>query len=751
MNARPPTPPSSHVRLPAYGLALTCAIHALAFTAAARVLPTVQSSWLALSLAPLAVLHAAVCVLALGRRARALATVWALLSLYSLLWLGTLTALTVGIALYLSELYRALGQTVAGALACVWGLFVLFTLPISAWGLAAARPDWLGRKLVARVGLVLAAGALLVALSLRSLAHAEPVAGTSLSAVTEALAEVARAHRGTAPDRTPRPLAWGEPLPCAEPVERDRATLLVLTLARDGAPLARCLQAGSASSLGSALGKLLEEQAAPDAPVKLDWVRSVQRIPRLHPLVDALSLRPALDGLCSSGRCFAPWQLVARDAFTQNRPFGAVRDASFGVALADLSRALGAHADAPLLRIETASWVADRSALSPLVRLRAPEVPTTPATLERAVAAAGRHILAAQRPDGTFRYLLDPFSGRTDDPPVNLRRQAGTLLALCELLPPQQVGDPAARALAQLRSFERALGPFSVLSDDPRSADLGRSALPLSAFATCRDAVGPHHDDLIGALTRFLLAMQRPDGSFHPELELATRSPRGAHETLYSAGQALLALVKVEQLARDAPSPHLPDRAALSEAVERAMRFYAEDYWPRPLRSLFYLEENWHCLAARAALGSHRNDAYERFCLDYTRFKRRLILEAGPEVSPEHVGGYALADMFPPHSTATAGYGEALAAAIPIARARGLDVSAEQSTLRAVLGFLLRQQWTETSCFACGAEGAGRGGFSESSASPPIRIDYVQHAMAALGHGLRALSLPRPPGPRRSP
>ncbi len=36
---------------------------------------------------------------------------------------------------------------------------------------------------------------------------------------------------------------------------------------------------------------------------------------------------------------------------------------------------------------------------------------------------------------------------------------------------------------------------------------------------------------------------------------------------------------------------------------------------------------------------------------------------------------------------------------------------------------------------------AAVGGFSENSASPVIRIDYVPHAMAAIGHGGRELGL----------
>jgi hypothetical protein len=116
-----------------------------------------------------------------------------------------------------------------------------------------------------------------------------------------------------------------------------------------------------------------------------------------------------------------------------------------------------------------------------------------------------------------------------------------------------------------------------------------------------------------------------------------------------------------------------------------------------------------------------------------------LILAPSPGIDPEHAGGYSLSNMLPPHSTATAGFGEALAAAIPVKIARGVDVGPDRALLGHVLEFVLRQQWTEDVCFACAPGLAAVGGFSETSASPPIRIDYVQHAMAALGHGRAAL------------
>ena len=58
-----------------------------------------------------------------------------------------------------------------------------------------------------------------------------------------------------------------------------------------------------------------------------------------------------------------------------------------------------------------------------------------------------------------------------------------------------------------------------------------------------------------------------------------------------------------------------------------------------------------------------------------------------------------------------------------------------------VIGFLLRNQWRRDDCFACNPKVRIDGGFSEHMASPRIRIDYVQHAWAAMGHGAEAIEL----------
>jgi hypothetical protein len=98
-----------------------------------------------------------------------------------------------------------------------------------------------------------------------------------------------------------------------------------------------------------------------------------------------------------------------------------------------------------------------------------------------------------------------------------------------------------------------------------------------------------------------------------------------------------------------------------------------------------------------------------------------------------------MSPALPVHNTATAGFGEALAAAIAVKRAQGEPTRDDEARLRTVLEFLLASQWQDVSCFACTRDHFVLGGFSEHYAGPMLRIDYVQHAMAALHHGRRAV------------
>jgi hypothetical protein len=179
----------------------------------------------------------------------------------------------------------------------------------------------------------------------------------------------------------------------------------------------------------------------------------------------------------------------------------------------------------------------------------------------------------------------------------------------------------------------------------------------------------------------------------------------------------------------------LPEAATIGDAVERAMNYYSGPYWAGFARDFFWLEENWHCLAARAALDHHRNSDYEQFCVDYMTYKSRVVLDEDSDVAREFWGGYSMGNILTPVNTPAAGFGEGLAAAMAIKQARGEDLSEDRARMRLVIEFLVRQQWHERTCFACTKNRTVLGGFSESMSAPEIRIDFTQHAWAALGHG----------------
>jgi len=402
------------------------------------------------------------------------------------------------------------------------------------------------------------------------------------------------------------------------------------------------------------------------------------------------------------------------------------------------------------VRIETASFVVDDDGgLHALRRLREAAPPLDGPSLQKAKRAAEDYVAAAIGEDGRFEYKRDPFTGVASYRGFSLARQAGTTLVVCEVAEDRERARiVATAALDMLVSTARVHGRLAALAypadKKVRYIGLGDTALATIALLACRDLVGPRFDGDIDRMTRFLLAMQRPDGGFHPKFDLMAGAPVPGPDPLYAVGQAVFALTLLEALvAEDRADVEVGFSAhdEVREAVDRAMTYTAEDYWQGFARDFFWMEENWHCLAARASLGHHRHDGYERFCLDYVQYKKRLILSEDDEVGPDLVGGYGFGNVLLPHNTGSAGFGEAMSAAIAVARARDLDTTDDERVLARALRFLLLHQWNEVNSFACAGPRPVAGAFSEHMGSPVIRIDFVQHALAGMGHGGRVLGL----------
>ncbi|MGK3965457.1 hypothetical protein WMF38_14930 [Sorangium sp. So ce118] len=779
--ASPPLPPRR------WAVGLLSALHAPVFAWAALVLPFRPWTLFALVTAALALLHAATAALSLLPHPLA-PRAFRVASFASLGYLALLSYGLLSSAVYVASLNRGLGSGIAAALLAVWAVVALLTLPFACWGVAstgglpALRRRSSPRAAVAAIASVAVLAALALLLRHRTAkADVLPVPGGAPSGTGAALREALSGFDAlpAAPARAPS-LMTTAPAACAAPPEPGRPTLVVTHLAhlahlaatrepQRADATTRCLQPAPGEDAAAALRGALA--GALRGPLKIDVVSAVQPLGSPGPGLAGLSLRPGLDGLCLAGRCLMPWQLIALDAFNTNAPLAGVPDFRFGVDLAVLRRALGEPAPpgaagpddtalrSGLLRIETLSYAVDRAgALHLLSRIGEPGVQLTEATARQAAAAAQRYILGAQRKDGMFRYIVDPFTGRASFDGFSIARQAGTTLALCELgagpegaPAPAELRTAVQRSLGMLAKLERRAGAgdsvgalFYPADSRGTVANLNPTALSLVAFLSCRDAVSDArgaHDALIGRLARMVLATQRDDGGFAPQLDLARVAPVLGPTQLYEGGQSVLALALLEELAAREPLPELPPAAEVRAAVDRAMDYYANRYWDHFANDFVYMEENWHCLAARAALGRHRRDDYERFCLDYVAFKSRLVLDEESDVAPDLVGGYGFGNVLPPHNTATAGFGEALAAAMAVKAARGEDLARERALMERVLGFLVRQQWSPATCFACSRDVVIEGGFSESMASPRIRIDYAQHAWAALGHGGRELGL----------
>ncbi len=744
--------------LPRWSLTLVCAMHAAAFAWAADALPWREWTPFAIAAAAVATLHALTALLA-ARRARALSPAWRVLSVVSLVFLAWCLWQVIATATYVATLYGSLGRGIAAALGVAVAAVALFTFPVACWGLACTNWPVSTRRL----GLAaLLAGTLAAACLWRSAAEARvlplPTEGASPLALSAAVAANLPGWRRlpTPESAEPPSLDAAGPARCEHPPTGGvrHATLVVRYLAAgtEGVETrTRCLQ-GDAGRLPTALGAFVRA-AALQGPVKIDWIVAARPlVPRGFP-IEGLELRPGLDGVCLAGRCLMPWQLVLGDEFNAVTPLPFVPDFRFGFAAAPVRDALGADLEAGvrgLTGIEVVSLVVDRNGqVHRLRRLREREPALDAGQLARAALAAERHVAGAQRDDGAFRYELDPVTGRTVSGRVSLPRQAGATLAMCELgRDRERVAQVARRSLAMLSRFERRSGDLSglVRKQGETRAGLGQTALPLIAFLACREHVGDQFDGLIARMGRLLLALQRADGGFHPAFDFQRARIAPGPDPLFAEGQAVFALSLLEKRASDAAAEgaaaDFPSHEEVRGAVERAMNYFATDYWDHPLRAFFFIEENWHCLAARASLDHHRNDGYERFCLDYAAFRSRFSLDERSGVSDDFIGGFGFGNLFPPQNVPTAGFGETLAAAMAIKAARGADLTADRRVLERTLRFLVRQQWNEPACFACTRPRRIVGGFSESMSSPSLRIDYAQHAWAAIGHGAPLLHLP---------
>jgi len=370
--------------------------------------------------------------------------------------------------------------------------------------------------------------------------------------------------------------------------------------------------------------------------------------------------------------------------------------------------------------------------------------PVSRETVQRAIDGAAWYLMRATRLDGSFEYRVNPNPAVTVKPRYNMLRHAGSIYAMTMYLAEQEnaaVEDAALQAARYLmnRTVEHVAeeeaedllavwsSPELTNSKKPVQAKLGGAGLGLVALAGLEDVrPGFTRMEDLRALGRFILFMQKPDGSFYSKYIPSTGGGDDSWTSLYYPGEAALGLLMLFELD--------PDRVWL-DAAGGALEFLAlsragQNDVPA---------DHWALLATAKllALAGDRIDAERRARLIAHAVQIcTAILEqqiVGPGYGPVE-GSFNPQGRVTPTATRLEGL---LAARTFLPDGSDLARDVDAAVARGI-AFLLRAQIVE---------GHLAGGFPRAIAPLPdaapkadsfnrrateVRIDYVQHALSAL-------------------
>ncbi len=357
--------------------------------------------------------------------------------------------------------------------------------------------------------------------------------------------------------------------------------------------------------------------------------------------------------------------------------------------------------------------------------VQAAHAPST-AEVSRAIAAAAAYLEHARDAEGRFTYRINLRTGK-EAASYNVVRHAGAMYALAMLnryQPDGHAADAILRAAAFLR--QNYVGPgvrpgqlvvWSAPLPLRRGAELGATGLGLVALTAAHE-LDPKSVPLeqLQALGRFLLFLQRDDGSFVSKYRIES-GPALDWESLYYPGEAALGLIALYE--EDHSRQWLDAAAKTLSYLARSragLSTVPADHWAliATAKLLPYCEQN-ACPASRKELVQHAVQICNSILREQITNQILPVLDGAFDPSGRtapaatRLEGLLAALEFLPEGSAE------LRTQIEAAAGRGM-------------AFLLRAQ-IASGPYAGGMPGAmGEGARSASV----IRIDYVQHALCAL-------------------
>lgn len=344
---------------------------------------------------------------------------------------------------------------------------------------------------------------------------------------------------------------------------------------------------------------------------------------------------------------------------------------------------------------------------------------------ERAIDEAAAYLHRHVNEEGRFDYLRRSAAPERD---YNLLRHGGTIYALLQYHQHKPSPRSAAAILRASRYLQRRylrspagrpdlLAAFSRPDEESvetSTAKLGGTALALLALC------GSHAIDKsvvrveeLQAMGRFILFMQREDGSFHSKY-----TEDGGYDTsfhsLYYPGEAMLALAALYEVDRDPSWLHASLRSAAQLVSSRkGVRRPPADHW---------------MMIASAPL-LQRFDEVEAPPISSEELAEHIRLLARLMLRHQQPGGALTRNA---RSTPTATRLEGLGALLRSQQRGGEPDSGLSESMRSSLSFLRRCQVKEP--------GPEQGGMPRSCSpdgesrrrDKEIRIDYVQHYLSAM-------------------
>lgn len=330
-----------------------------------------------------------------------------------------------------------------------------------------------------------------------------------------------------------------------------------------------------------------------------------------------------------------------------------------------------------------------------------------------------RFIRFRQSSDGLFAYEYLPGQNLYWPKGQNWIRQAATTWSIA--LHARRRNDEASRQTTQraIEAFAKMVRPFHghpsaafVATPDGQHA-LGTTALFVLALIDSPDR--DKYQELRHSLLNGLAGMQRADGSFVTHFPPATRTSSQS----YFPGEALLAIAKQYELDRD---------AKWREVADKALPFYIELF--RKERDPAFVP--WQAQAYGHFARVTRLQKYADFVYEMSDFLAgKQIREPEPQL-PIYCGGFATS-YFGRSGVSSAVYLEGFVDAVRTAEAMGDRQRAERyrEVVRLGARFVVQLRFREAEAYYVRSLRDTIGGVRSSPANSIMRIDNMQHALAA--------------------